>query len=460
MAPSKVSSTTHVAFAEAANTGTLSLRNTGVIESELGEAFGVYDGSLDDISVLDLSQNKLFTLPHNIDRLVSLEKMVLYHNVIASLPNLERLQSLSVLDLSRNQLTSLPPSICSLPLIDLSLANNQLASLPDSIGSMHTLVRLDLSSNALEVLPDSLGRLTSLRVLSACRNKLWEIPTDICALKLTSLDLSFNVLSEIPVQLSSMTSLETLHLDNNPLHFPPLSVIARGRVHILSFLTKNADGNISPAKRSGLGAPFIHSRSSSLSNTQTGSPRGLGSARPVSMVDLNSSVSSVAADATSITGGNGGEHGSTQPPYEEGVGQQPSADGEGIVAGVSPAKAVTVVESGASASRADEGGNWLTDVLDSVATPGVNASVVGVLFVALGLLFVILMGLIILYGFNVYLLVMTILTVVLIALMAWFLQELHAVKAESTPPTTSLPSAPSLQQGSRPATASDRPKIE
>ena len=65
----------------------------------------------------DLSRNKLTELPPECTDYWSLERLVLYHNAIRSIPDsIVYLQSLQFLDLSRNQLSYLPVSICELPL--------------------------------------------------------------------------------------------------------------------------------------------------------------------------------------------------------------------------------------------------------------------------------------------------------------------------------------------------------
>ena len=65
----------------------------------------------------DLSRNKLTELPQECTDYFSLERLVLYHNTIRSIPDsIVYLQSLQFLDLSRNQLSYLPISICELPL--------------------------------------------------------------------------------------------------------------------------------------------------------------------------------------------------------------------------------------------------------------------------------------------------------------------------------------------------------
>ena len=128
----------------------------------------------------DLSKNKLTELPQECTDYYSLERLVLYHNFIRSIPDsVIYLQSLQFLDLSRNSLSYLPPTICELPLQGLIVNNNKLVSLPEEIGKMSTLMQLDASCNEITHLPVQIGDLASLKTLNLRRNHLQEIPIGI-----------------------------------------------------------------------------------------------------------------------------------------------------------------------------------------------------------------------------------------------------------------------------------------
>merc|ERR1719225_1189175 len=192
---------------------------------------------LKDTVSVDLSKNKLTELPQECTDYYSLERLVLYHNFIRSIPDsVIYLQSLQFLDLSRNSLSYLPPTICELPLQGLIVNNNKLVSLPEEIGKMNTLMQLDASCNEITHLPVQIGDLASLKTLNLRRNHLQEIPIEISYLQLTTLDLSGNRIVSLPVELRFMTSVLSLNLGENPLTCPPANLISRGRFHVFKYL--------------------------------------------------------------------------------------------------------------------------------------------------------------------------------------------------------------------------------
>lgn len=152
-----------------------------------------------------------------------------------------QLQNLEVLDLSQNLLRDLPPEIQFLSkLKNIQLRNNQLRQLPEEIGNLQVLERIDCSINQLSSLPQSLLQATSLREIlidsncfeafptvelpaslnsiSIANNQISEIPDSIRRLfKLNFVDLRHNRLSSVPVTLTLLQDLEHLKLAGNPI---------------------------------------------------------------------------------------------------------------------------------------------------------------------------------------------------------------------------------------------------
>jgi len=194
--------------------------------------------NLTDTTLADLSRNKLLEVPGECTDYYSLERLLLYHNTIRSIPEtISSLQCLTYLDISRNQLTYLPSSVCLLTQLQCFVANNnKLVSLPEEIGDMVMLMQLDVSCNEIAHLPVQIGDLANLRSLHLRRNHLQEIPVELTYLQLTFLDLAANRLSSLPVELRFMVTLCDLYLEENPLTCPPANLCGRGRFHIFKYL--------------------------------------------------------------------------------------------------------------------------------------------------------------------------------------------------------------------------------
>ncbi|EMY12742.1 leucine rich repeat protein [Leptospira weilii str. Ecochallenge] len=101
------------------------------------------------VRVLNLSFQKLSTLPKEIGELQNLQTLDLFDNKLTVLPKeILQLQNLQRLDLSHNQLTILPKEIGQLQnLQELNLTGNRLKTLPKEIGFLKKLEILRLYQN-------------------------------------------------------------------------------------------------------------------------------------------------------------------------------------------------------------------------------------------------------------------------------------------------------------------------
>jgi len=207
-------------------------------------------GNLTSLQKLNLSGNKLTSIPTQIGSLIALKELKISgsdisKNIPKEIGNISKLEQL---DLSNNQLTgSIPKEIGNISKLEqLDLSNNQLTkSIPEEIGSILNLKLLNLSNNQLEdLIPEEIGSILNLKLLNLSNNQLEKsIPDKIIDLdkleilrlnnnnlkgtipnKFTTatdasfkeIDLSSNFLDgNIPSTLGGVRSLEILRLNDN-----------------------------------------------------------------------------------------------------------------------------------------------------------------------------------------------------------------------------------------------------
>ncbi len=165
------------------------------------------------LKTLDLSGNRLATLPAEIGNLANLRELYLSNNRLTSLPaEIGKLTNLQKLSLSGNQLATLPAQIGKLTnLRELYLFDNNLTTLPTEICNLANLQRLDLSVNQLTALPDEIGNLTNLQSLDVYGNQLTALPTEIGNLaNLQQLNLRSNRLTTLPAEIGNLNMLSRL----------------------------------------------------------------------------------------------------------------------------------------------------------------------------------------------------------------------------------------------------------
>lgn len=148
---------------------------------------------------LDLSHLGLTSLPQ---KLPNVKYLFLSDNRLTSVYDLSRLTRLTVVDMSSNKLTTLP----NLPsgLVELSCRNNQISCIATLMKT--GVKRIDVSFNQLTIVP-LIARLEDLR----CDNNLIKKIKPIVGLK--SLKANNNRLTDV----SHLPSLVFLHIDHNQL---------------------------------------------------------------------------------------------------------------------------------------------------------------------------------------------------------------------------------------------------
>lgn len=177
-------------------------------------------GWLAKLAVLNLGNNALEKVPEQLQYLISLRKLHLFGNMIATVsPDIfAGLENLNFLNLNNNMLQSIPPEIYRLQSLGyLSLNNNQLKSVPKQIGLLRSLSELHLASNQLKTLPEEVGYMISLSKLYLSRNQLVDLPEGLGKLKhLKILDVAGNQIRSFPSAIEQLP-LEEFYCEENPL---------------------------------------------------------------------------------------------------------------------------------------------------------------------------------------------------------------------------------------------------
>ncbi|KAL1924291.1 uncharacterized protein VTP21DRAFT_7326 [Calcarisporiella thermophila] len=138
------------------------------------------------LKALRLCGNKITTLPETMCALGAMECLILGSvyggNHIAAIPEecFVGWGALRELDLSHNRLLSLPPTIAYLSSVEsLNLSHNRLQHLPSAIGSLHRLRWLNLRGNRLTRLPTEIRALEAVGGIELDENELWVLGAEV-----------------------------------------------------------------------------------------------------------------------------------------------------------------------------------------------------------------------------------------------------------------------------------------
>uniref|UniRef100_A0A3P9J7W9 non-specific serine/threonine protein kinase n=1 Tax=Oryzias latipes TaxID=8090 RepID=A0A3P9J7W9_ORYLA len=204
---------------------TLDLSNNNL--KELPAANNSQDVICCSLQQIDLSQNKLESLPTGLLHLKDLKSLCAAKNRLTALfhvpadVNWIGLRRLEELDLSINSLSSLPGTImhCLKSLCNLNVSINKLVSFP--VPWTCPLKHCKASSNLMESLPGTISTYwrDELQEVDFSDNRLKELPLYLFELEaLTSLRLGGNLITALPAASSwKCTRLKTLDLSRNQL---------------------------------------------------------------------------------------------------------------------------------------------------------------------------------------------------------------------------------------------------
>lgn len=225
----------------------------------------------DQLTRLDLTQNRLERIPDSIFSLVNLASLNLRANLLESLPA-EQLQTsllhlkeldvsendlhslslrgvaqlrvllapsnriqggvviadmplLEILDLRSNKLSQFPELVNVPSLTDLSLRSNRLTTLPEDWSALSSLAKIDVGNNDISGVPKLRGA-PSLAEVDFCYNRLSAVPEFDSVAALTRLSVSNNAISALPEALSGAHALKVLEANYNKLTEIPPAVVS------------------------------------------------------------------------------------------------------------------------------------------------------------------------------------------------------------------------------------------
>ena len=207
------------------------------------------------LTVFDLHDNNLTSLPNAFSKLENLRRIDLSHNLLTIMPQFESFKSMTVLllqhnrleklrffenassstcellDLSHNQLTFISELINVMTnLRTLNLSNNQLTSLP-AMNNLQSLSQLNLDNNKLKLLPNGFNSLRSLKQLYLKNNQLESLPDLQHCSQLVEIYLGNNCFKMIPMDLPM--GLMILELRNNKITFVPDNIVVFSKLERL-----------------------------------------------------------------------------------------------------------------------------------------------------------------------------------------------------------------------------------
>ncbi|WP_309732217.1 leucine-rich repeat-containing protein kinase family protein [Chamaesiphon sp. OTE_75_metabat_556] len=132
----------------------------------------------DSLEILNLSDNKLRSLPADLGRLHDLKIIFLSNNDFEEVPEvLADCPNLSMVSFKSNKIRVLGENVLPLNVRWLILTDNQLERLPNSIGQLHKLQKLMLAGNQLRSLPDEMAACQNLELIRLAANRLESLPS-------------------------------------------------------------------------------------------------------------------------------------------------------------------------------------------------------------------------------------------------------------------------------------------
>lgn len=199
--------------------------------------------------VLQLAEQKLKEVPAEAFHLRDvLRNLDLSKNKISSLPeNIANFQLLKQFKIDSNRLENLPDVIVNLKKLEmLNASSNHISSLPRMFSNLSNLKQLYLNNNKFRHFPLQLIGLPNLDVVELSNNKIIEIPRGMSDFHAVELNLSQNEISKISEDTHLAPRLKILRLEENCLLIDAISptLLRDSKLHTL-----NLEGNLFEPKQ-------------------------------------------------------------------------------------------------------------------------------------------------------------------------------------------------------------------
>ncbi len=131
----------------------------------------------DSLEILNLSGNRLSSLPDDLHRLPHLRILFCSDNLFTELPGcLGQCAQLSMVAFKANRIEHVPAAALPPLLRWLILTDNRIAELPDELGRRPRLQKLMLAGNRLRQLPATLADCHNLELIRIAANQLDDLP--------------------------------------------------------------------------------------------------------------------------------------------------------------------------------------------------------------------------------------------------------------------------------------------
>ncbi len=132
------------------------------------------------LEILDLSNNRLSTLPKELYKLKKLKIAFFSNNLFSEVPDVfKRCEHLYMLGFKANCIERFDEDILPLSISWLILTDNKIKSIPHSIGKLSKLQKCALAGNQIQSVPKEIATCTKLELLRLSANNIETLPQEL-----------------------------------------------------------------------------------------------------------------------------------------------------------------------------------------------------------------------------------------------------------------------------------------